>query len=126
MVFFTEMATNASQHGVGVIIYSGNNDALVPHWGSESTLNVIYCIVFITLKNEYAVTIQNTTFGGIQGFTKKPATPWTTNNGTFAGIVHQERNWTYVLFSDAGHLVPQQKLEAVRAKLHTVPFPRPN
>jgi len=52
------------------------------------------------------VTIQNTTFGGIQGFTRKPSTPWTTDDGKFAGIVHQERNWTYVLFDNTGHVVP--------------------
>jgi carboxypeptidase D len=49
--------------------------------------------------------LQNTTFGGIQGFTQKPSTPWYNDNGQFAGIVHQERGWTYVLFDNAGHLV---------------------
>lgn len=49
--------------------------------------------------------VQNTTFGGIQGFTEPPATPWYADDGSFAGIVHQERNWTYLLFKDAGHLV---------------------
>jgi hypothetical protein len=32
---------------------------------------------------------QNTTFGGIRGFTRKPSTPWELDNGTFGGIVHQ-------------------------------------
>ena len=63
--------------------------------------------------------IQNTTFGGIQGFTRPPATPWTGDDGSFAGIVHQERNWTYVLFANAGHLVPQQQPDRVR--VFTVP-----
>ncbi|PSR71879.1 hypothetical protein PHLCEN_2v12223 [Hermanssonia centrifuga] len=54
---------------------------------------------------------KNTTFGGIQGFTKKPSTPWYDDEGDFAGIVHQERNWTYVLVKGAGHLVPQQQPE---------------
>ncbi len=31
----------------------------------------------------------------------------------FAGIVHQERNWTYILVKGAGHLVPQQQPERV-------------
>lgn len=39
---------------------------------------------------------------------KKPSTPWTDDSGNFAGIVHQERNWTYVLFKGASHLVPQK------------------
>ncbi|CDO69768.1 hypothetical protein BN946_scf184766.g13 [Trametes cinnabarina] len=50
--------------------------------------------------------IQNTTFGGIQGFTRRPSTPWFDDNGERGGIVHQERNWTYVLIEGAGHLVP--------------------
>jgi carboxypeptidase D len=53
------------------------------------------------------VVIQNTTFGGVQGFTKKPSTPWTTDDGNFAGIVHTERNWTYALVVGAGHLIPE-------------------
>ncbi|KAI0738607.1 alpha/beta-hydrolase [Daedaleopsis nitida] len=87
MVFLSELAANASERGVRVILYSGNNDALIAHRGTE-------------------VVIQNTTFGGIQGFTRRPSTPWYDDAGSFAGIVHQERNWTYVLVKDAGHLVP--------------------
>ena len=56
----------------------------------------------------FLVAIQNTTFGGTQGFTRKPSTPWTDDTGKFAGVVHQERNWTYVLFDGASHLVPQK------------------
>lgn len=52
------------------------------------------------------MTIQNTTFGGIQGFTQAPSTPWTDSKGNYAGIIHQERNWTLALFLDAGHSVP--------------------
>ncbi|KAF8917843.1 alpha/beta-hydrolase [Mucidula mucida] len=87
MVFLSDLASNATAQNVSVIIYSGNDDSLVSHRGSE-------------------VAIQNTTFGGVQGFTKKPSTPWYDDSGAFAGIVHQERNWTYVLFKGAGHLVP--------------------
>ena len=46
-----------------------------------------------------SVVIQNTTFGGIQGFTKRPNTPFTDDKGNFAGIIHQERNITYALFA---------------------------
>ncbi|KAJ6534638.1 alpha/beta-hydrolase [Mycena vulgaris] len=87
MNFLSEFATNATAHGVSVILYSGNDDALIAHRGTE-------------------VTIQNTTFGGTQGFTRKPSTPWTDDAGKLAGIVHQERSWTYVLFSGASHLIP--------------------
>lgn len=58
---------------------------------------------------------QNTTFGGIQGFTQKPSTPWFDDNNKFAGIVHQERNLTYVLFQGTGHLVPHVVPQAVRS-----------
>ncbi|KAJ7576927.1 alpha/beta-hydrolase, partial [Mycena floridula] len=92
-VLLTDLATNASAKGVDIILYSGNDDALVAHRGTE-------------------VVIQNMTFGGIQGFTKKPSTPWFDDQGKFAGIVHQERNLTYVLFQGAGHLVPRFVPEA--------------
>ena len=52
-------------------------------------------------------TIQNTTFGGVRGFTQRPSTAWFGDDNAFAGIVHQERNLTLVLFDNAGHLVPQ-------------------
>ncbi|EKM50681.1 uncharacterized protein PHACADRAFT_264079 [Phanerochaete carnosa HHB-10118-sp] len=92
MVFLNELATNATEHGVHVIIYSGNDDSLVSHISSE-------------------IVIQNTTFGGIQGFTQPPATPWFGDDGVFAGIAHQERNWTFILVENAGHLVAQQQPE---------------
>ena len=57
---------------------------------------------------------QNTTFGGIQGFSRRPSTQWIDDDGQFAGIVHQERNWTYVLVKGAGHRLPQQQPGRVR------------
>ncbi|KAF7334471.1 Alpha/beta-hydrolase [Mycena venus] len=93
MVFLSELATNASAKGVGIVFYSGNDDSLVAHRGTE-------------------VVIQNMTFGGVQGFTRKPATPFTDDHGNFAGIIHQERNLTYALFHGAGHLVPNSVPEA--------------
>ena len=35
MVFLTELATNATEKSVHVIIYSGNDDSLVAHPGSQ-------------------------------------------------------------------------------------------
>jgi len=87
MAFLTDLATNATEHNMTIIIYSGNDDSLVPHLSSQ-------------------IAIQNTTFGGIQGFTRKPETPWYNDDGEFAGIVHQERGWKYVLAAHAGHLLP--------------------
>ncbi|KAF7795039.1 hypothetical protein EIP86_006183 [Pleurotus ostreatoroseus] len=88
MAFLSDLATNCTAHGIDVLILSGNDDSLVSHISSE-------------------IVIQNTTFGGIQGFTRKPSTPWIDDDGQFAGIVHQERNWTYILVEGAGHLIPQ-------------------
>ncbi|KAF5373507.1 hypothetical protein D9757_010495 [Collybiopsis confluens] len=93
MGFMTELASNASERGVGIVIYEGNDDSLVAHRGLQ-------------------VVIQNITFGGIQGFTRKPATAFTDDEGRFAGIVHQERNLTYALFQNAGHFVPRSVPEA--------------
>ncbi|KAJ6574370.1 Alpha/Beta hydrolase protein [Mycena capillaripes] len=93
MFFLTELATNASTRGVGIVFYSGNDDSSIPHRGTEAV-------------------IQNMTFGGVQGFTRKPATPFTDDKGNFAGIIHQEWNLTYALFKGAGHLVPRSVPEA--------------
>ena len=88
VAFLTPLFANASARGIPFVFYSGNDDSDIPHRGTE-------------------VVIQNITFGGIQGFTKRPATAWFDDEGAFAGIVHQERNLTYVLFKGAGHTVPE-------------------
>ncbi|KAJ7610136.1 alpha/beta-hydrolase, partial [Roridomyces roridus] len=90
IAFLSDLAANASTHNVSIVFYSGNDDSLVQHHGTE-------------------VIIQNMTFSGVQGFSKKPSTPWFDDAGAFAGIVHQERGLTYVLFNGAGHLVPMWK-----------------
>lgn len=40
MAFLSEMATNATNADIGVVIYSGNNDALIGHRGTEVTIQV--------------------------------------------------------------------------------------
>lgn len=35
MVFFDELATNMTNHGVQMIIYVGNDDGVSPHFGTE-------------------------------------------------------------------------------------------
>lgn len=37
MAFLTDLATNATAHGMKIVIYSGNDDSLVPHFGSQSS-----------------------------------------------------------------------------------------
>lgn len=69
------------------------------------------------------MSIQNATFGGVQGFTRKPSTPWTDDNGVFAGIVHQERNWTFIVVHDAQYLVARRHPERVsRFLIFPLPF----
>ena len=38
MVFLDELATNATAHNVSIIVYSGNNDLIISHRGSEGAL----------------------------------------------------------------------------------------
>ncbi|KAI0705478.1 alpha/beta-hydrolase [Earliella scabrosa] len=90
VAFLSDLFANASapSRNVSFVFYSGNDDAQDQHHGTE-------------------VVIQNVTWGGVQGFARRPATPWFDDDGVPAGIVHQERGFAYVLFSGAGHLVPQ-------------------
>ncbi|OJT10631.1 Pheromone-processing carboxypeptidase KEX1 [Trametes pubescens] len=90
IAFMSELAANASARNISFVFYSGNDDARIAHRSTETL-------------------IQNFTFGGIQGFTRKPSTPWYDDDGNIAGIVHQERNVTYILVAGAGHEVPQWK-----------------
>jgi carboxypeptidase D len=40
MTFLTDLATNASKQNIGVVMYSGNNDGLIAHQGTEITIQV--------------------------------------------------------------------------------------
>jgi carboxypeptidase D len=41
MVFLDALAANASAHGVGIVFYSGNDDSLVAHRGTEGRPSVL-------------------------------------------------------------------------------------
>ncbi|KAN0088900.1 Alpha/Beta hydrolase fold [Tylopilus felleus] len=99
MAFLTDLATNATAHGMNITIYSGNDDSLIPHFGSQGK-SAPWSSSLLPLAD-----MHNATFGGVQGFSRKPETPWYNDAGEFAGIVHQERGWTYVLVAHAGHFV---------------------
>ncbi|KAG8824603.1 hypothetical protein FRC17_009066 [Serendipita sp. 399] len=92
-----EFISELSKH-IPIVLFSGNDDSLVGHRGTE-------------------LAIQNMTFGGIRGFTVRPSTPFSDTDGNFAGIIHQERNVTYALFTGAGHMVPSDKPKAAYAFL---------
>lgn len=85
--FFQDLVSNALSQNVELILYSSGNNAIAHHRSLE-------------------ILIQNTTFGGTQGFTRKPSTPWVDDNGNVAGIVHQERGILYALFDNVGSLTP--------------------
>src|ERR1700761_7357790 len=49
MLFFDDLFANASKNGVGIVIYSGNDDMLVAHRGSEITIQVCLPSLIYTL-----------------------------------------------------------------------------
>ena len=51
MAFLTELATNMTAHGVKVIFYSGNDDSLIAHRGTEIVIQVC---VFDTISTDIA------------------------------------------------------------------------
>ncbi|KAI0051359.1 alpha/beta-hydrolase [Auriscalpium vulgare] len=85
--FFNDLISSASAKGVEIVLYAGSNNAVANH----HTLELL---------------IQNATFGGTRGFTRKPATPWQDDNAQTAGVVHQERGLLYALFDNVGGLTP--------------------
>jgi carboxypeptidase D len=45
IAFFDELARNISSHNIPIVIYSGNDDSLVPHWGSEGPLGGLLLLI---------------------------------------------------------------------------------
>ncbi|KAJ3868604.1 alpha/beta-hydrolase [Lentinula novae-zelandiae] len=84
--FMDELMANATAENIGILWFSGNDDALSAHFSLE-------------------VAIQNTTWDGIQGFTRRPNTTWYDDNGIPSGIVHEERGLMYALVYGAGHQI---------------------
>jgi carboxypeptidase D len=102
MTFLSDLATDASAQGVQFVFFVGNDDAISPAFGTQGTW---YLPPFTWFLTRIPASIQNTTFGGTRGFTKQPSTPWYADDGSFGGIVHTERNWTYALIYGTGHQV---------------------
>ncbi|KAI0266542.1 alpha/beta-hydrolase [Gloeopeniophorella convolvens] len=88
--FFQDLVNAAASKNVELVLYSSGNNAIAHHRSLENS----------------SVLIQNTTFGGTRGFTRKPSTHWVDDNGNVAGIVHQERGIVYALFDNIGSLTP--------------------
>ncbi|KAN0130135.1 serine protease [Lactarius tabidus] len=86
---FQDLVSNALSQNVEIILYSSGNNVIAHHRNLESELH-----------------LSNTTFGGTQGFTRKPSTPWVDDNGNVAGIVHQERGILYAIFDNVGSFTP--------------------
>ncbi|KAH9050289.1 alpha/beta-hydrolase [Lactarius hengduanensis] len=85
--FFDDLVSTATSKNVEIVLYSSGNNAIAHHRSLE-------------------ILIQNTTFGGTRGFTRKPSTPWVDDSGNVAGIIHQERGILYALFDSVGSFTP--------------------
>ncbi|KAH9929043.1 alpha/beta-hydrolase, partial [Epithele typhae] len=99
VAFLSDLFANATARNISLVFYSGNDDAQVQHHGTEVVIQNITWAGPSTVSGERPLPTQ--------GFSRRPATPWTGDDGAPAGLVHQERGLTYVLFAGAGHLVPQ-------------------
>lgn len=47
MAFLTDLAANATEQGLNIIIYSGNDDSLVPHLGSQGKYLFSFTVFFV-------------------------------------------------------------------------------
>ncbi|KAA1472707.1 alpha/beta-hydrolase [Dentipellis sp. KUC8613] len=92
VTFFNDLVSTANARNIEFILFTGANNAIANHRGLEKSAN--------------QWNVQNATFGGTRGFTRKPSTPWADDDGNVAGIVHTERGITYGLFDGVGHLIP--------------------
>jgi carboxypeptidase D len=64
---------------------------------------------YVLIANGSLLAIQNMTWGGVQGFQRKPETPFVVpydGRGT-AGVYHTERKLTWFEVELSGHMVPQ-------------------
>ncbi|EJD42740.1 alpha/beta-hydrolase [Auricularia subglabra TFB-10046 SS5] len=64
----------------------------------------------VLLSNGSRLTIQNLTWGGVQGFQTAPYTPLILD-GAVKGVHHTERNLTYIEVENAGHMIPEDQPE---------------
>ncbi|KAE8230777.1 hypothetical protein CF326_g4217 [Tilletia indica] len=60
---------------------------------------------FVLIANGTRLAIQNTTFGGLQGFQKQPHRQFIVD-GKVEGTYHHERKLTYIEYKNAGHEIP--------------------
>lgn len=51
--FLTQLATNSSQKGVSWVIYSGNDDMLVAHFGSQGMGRHVYFAVWLDVSSQW-------------------------------------------------------------------------
>ncbi|KAK0522330.1 hypothetical protein OC834_002206 [Tilletia horrida] len=61
---------------------------------------------FVLIANGTRLSIQNTTFNGLQGFQTAPSKRLIVE-GNDAGVFHEERGLTYVEIEASGHMIPQ-------------------
>jgi len=64
MAFLTDLATNATAHNMTIIIFSGNDDSLIPHLGSQSRSPIVFVMALLTrTDSNYPSAISEITLG---------------------------------------------------------------
>jgi len=63
---------------------------------------------FVLIANGTRLSIQNTTFNGLQGFQSAPSQRLIVD-GKDEGVFHEERGLTYVEVDQSGHMIPQDQ-----------------
>ncbi|CAF1497354.1 unnamed protein product [Adineta steineri] len=88
---------------IPIILYSGQYDLICDHWGTEAMID--------------SMTWNNGTGFDFGNGTLSPKHPWIVD-GESAGLIWNARNLTYILFYNAGHMVPYDYPRRSRFMLH--------
>jgi carboxypeptidase C (cathepsin A) len=88
---------------IPVVLYNGEYDLICNHLATENMLDGM------TWNNETGFNLGNGTFA--------PTYPWIVE-GESAGLIRYARNLTYILFYNAGHMVPYNQARRSHAMLH--------
>ncbi|KAE8203921.1 hypothetical protein CF327_g7747, partial [Tilletia walkeri] len=107
-VFVNDTDTSpAPDNGVLSRVIDRNTRTLIQHGLQD----------FVLIANGTRLAIQNTTFGGLQGFQKQPHRQFIVD-GKVEGTYHHERKLTYIEYKNAGHeiasFVPDGAFKALR------------
>ncbi|UJR07017.1 hypothetical protein I4U23_011305 [Adineta vaga] len=88
---------------IPIVLYSGEYDLICNHLGTEKMLD--------------KMTWNDGTGFDLGNNRMAPTNPWIVDNES-AGLIRSARNLTYILFYNAGHMVPYNQARRSRAMLH--------